>query len=171
MLLGILKSCSRHYFIIRKISSSNGANSCKRMGKFRLGMMPIYVFTSDLVRCYSEATGRSTSLRRRASLYLPSVWKEAQLSRIHYYAKIHSTRQFSTNSNNDSDETVKVKRIYMRSPLKWFDIKVKMFLLRSYFDQEFEESEFLQGAKQVCSSKKCFHTGLANLMLEDVFIT
>ena len=51
--------------------------------------------------------------------------------------------------SSDGDSFTKVKRIYLRSPYKWFDIKVKLFLLRSFFDRDFDEDEFLTGARQV----------------------
>eukprot|EP00112_Aurelia_sp_Birch-Aquarium-sp1_P017385 Seg402.3 transcript_id=Seg402.3/GoldUCD/mRNA.D3Y31 product="m-AAA protease-interacting protein 1 mitochondrial" protein_id=Seg402.3/GoldUCD/D3Y31 len=50
--------------------------------------------------------------------------------------------------SSGTEDKVKVKRIYARSPFRWIDIKVKMFLMRSFFDQEFDEREFLNGARQ-----------------------
>ena len=96
------------------------------------------------------ASGASSCFRDFLS-WRPKESISTNYFRTGYYGgvKTQNGRFMSTNSNEGEDKQVRIKRIYLRSPFKWFDIKVKLFLLRSFFDQEFEESEFLEGARQV----------------------
>ena len=106
-------------------------------------------FTKITFRCLS-GIGSSTFISRRSSISLSYSLLTADLPKVFSSnAKVSRRRFFSTNSNNGDDRHVRIKKIYVRSPFRWLDIKVKIFLLKSYFDQEFEENEFLQGAKQV----------------------
>ena len=44
---------------------------------------------------------------------------------------------------------IRVSVVASRGPLKWISNKFKLFLVNSYFDADFDEDTFLEGAKQV----------------------
>jgi hypothetical protein len=44
---------------------------------------------------------------------------------------------------------IRVSVVASRGPLKWISNKFKLFLVNSYFDADFDEETFLEGAKQV----------------------
>ncbi len=48
------------------------------------------------------------------------------------------------------ERTVSV--IVSRGPLQWISNKIKLFLVNSYFDADFDEKTFLEGAKQVATT-------------------
>jgi hypothetical protein len=50
-------------------------------------------------------------------------------------------------SDKPQQRTVSV--VVTRGPLQWIANKIKLFLVNSYFDADFEEETFLKGAKQV----------------------
>jgi len=106
-------------------------------------------FTKRIFR-YSSSIGGFTALSGKSSIRLSYSLLTTDLPKVFSInAKVYRRRFFSTNDNSNGDDRhVKIKKIYVRSPFRWLDVKVKVFLLKSYFDQEFEESEFLQGAKQ-----------------------
>jgi len=76
---------------------------------------------------------------------------------------LKSTRNFTTSNNlhNDRDnelnnkQKITTKIIQVKNPFKYIAMKVKIFLMRAYFDHEFSEGEFIEGAKQAV----CFVTG------------
>ena len=90
-------------------------------------------------RCYNNKTDKQ--LLSQTAVFLRRI--PFSIKKTHTFGS--QTRLMST----ENEEEVKVKRIYARSPFRWIDIKVKMFLMRSFFDQEFDEAEFLKGARQV----------------------
>lgn len=60
-----------------------------------------------------------------------------------------SSGTLSQSGNGNKQFKVKATLIHSINPLKYFSLKIKLFLLRSYFDNEFSEDEFINGAKQV----------------------
>ena len=89
-------------------------------------------------RCYHNKTNKQLSQTAAFLRRIPISIKESHTFTL-------QTRLMSS----ENEDKVKVKRIYARSPFRWIDIKVKMFLMRSFFDKEFDEAEFLKGARQV----------------------
>lgn len=56
-------------------------------------------------------------------------------------------------SQNDNNKQVKVNAtiVNLQNPFKFIALKIKLFLLKSYFDKSFTEDDFIKGAKQaVC---------------------
>jgi len=61
-------------------------------------------------------------------------------------------REFHTsNINNDKETEPFVKIFNFKNPFTYFSLRMKLFLLRSYFDEDFNEDEFISGAKQAMS--------------------
>lgn len=46
--------------------------------------------------------------------------------------------------------TQKVVVVGLQNPFTWFRTRIYYFLIRTYFDKEFDIEEFTEGAKQVC---------------------
>lgn len=101
---------------------------------------------------YFSVLNSSTCLLERG--LTPSWMKSASLQTGFHSSKKEIKRHFSSSNDGNDSPNMKTKNIYLRSPFKWFDVKVKMLLMKSFFDQEFNENEFLQGARQV--SILCF---------------
>ncbi|XP_065655549.1 m-AAA protease-interacting protein 1, mitochondrial isoform X2 [Hydra vulgaris] len=69
-------------------------------------------------------------------------------SRLHYPVTLHLA-QFHRTSINQNENNEKVRHsITIINPFKYISLKIKIFLMRSFFDENFNEKEFLAGAKQ-----------------------
>ena len=93
------------------------------------------------------------------ALFLPS-----RLSRLYHTTKLNievlsygnraskcCRRCFSDNSGG-GDQKFPVSVMFSpRSPLRWLSNKMKIFMVHSFFDSDFDEGKFLEGAKQVNS--------------------
>lgn len=53
-------------------------------------------------------------------------------------------------SSQRKEQTQKVVVFGIPNPFMWFRTKIYYFLIRTYFDKEFNIEEFTEGAKQVC---------------------
>ena len=58
----------------------------------------------------------------------------------------HSTRR-DFSDKHGQPRTLSI--VVSRGPLQWISNKIKLFLVNSYFDADFNEETFLEGAKQV----------------------
>lgn len=70
---------------------------------------------------------------------------------IYPSSSIISKRLYASESSGDSEDNrrkVQVGTVITQGPLGWLAKKVQSFLLKTYFDQDFDEEEFLRGAKQ-----------------------
>ena len=56
-------------------------------------------------------------------------------------------------SDDPKPPVYNVNLVFSRGPLRWLSNKMKLFLVRSYFDSDFDEEKFLEGAKQVSFSR------------------
>ena len=54
-------------------------------------------------------------------------------------------------SDKPPDQPHSVSIVITRGPLQWISNKIKLFLVNSYFDADFDEEIFIEGAKQVVS--------------------
>ncbi len=122
---------------------------CSKMGK-RFGLNPTFspsalrhIISSPLLK--SNPVPKSFSAYSRVVPCLRSRKSDEERNNCWRYGQ--QKRFLSSDENR-----VKVKRFYALGPMKWLDLKAKMFLMRSFFDREFDEEEFLEGAKQV----QCF---------------
>jgi len=59
-----------------------------------------------------------------------------------------SKRHFASEGQGEGQHKVQVNTMITQGPLGWLSKKIHLFLLKAYFDQEFDEDEFLRGAKQ-----------------------
>ena len=92
---------------------------------------------------------------------VPSVWGQLPSAATAIHNPIHhralSTSCAAWKSKPDDDDeytkivrnTIEIGGFPRKSLYTRIQVKLKLFLLRSYFDQNFEESEFIAGAKQV----------------------
>lgn len=83
---------------------------------------------------YSSLFCRNTRVLKRRSVY-PSC-------------SIISKRLYASESHGDGQQKVQVGTIFTQGPFGWLSKKINLFLLKAYFDPEFDENEFLRGARQ-----------------------
>ncbi|XP_046860183.1 m-AAA protease-interacting protein 1, mitochondrial-like isoform X2 [Xenia sp. Carnegie-2017] len=74
--------------------------------------------------------------------------KFLQSFQVSNVCKICGRRFFSSSSNKQNESKRALSIVITRGPFKWLSNKVKLFLVNSYFDKDFEEKTFLEGAKQ-----------------------
>ncbi|XP_065051712.1 m-AAA protease-interacting protein 1, mitochondrial-like isoform X1 [Rhopilema esculentum] len=123
-----------------------GRNS-QPFGKGSTANLKRFVVYDDFARGWVSKRWYTKSQKVAKTLFAP--W-----TKYPYLTKKKETLALPASVDNkrlmssDGDSFTKVKRIYLRSPYKWFDIKVKLFLLRRFFDRDFDEHEFLTGARQ-----------------------
>ena len=73
-------------------------------------------------------------------------------SLCHYGGTFGSPTNSLTAKNcfsNKPEQQHTVSFVVSRGPLQWIANKIKLFLVNSYFDADFDEGTFLKGAKQV----------------------
>lgn len=122
----------------------NGKINCNRRG---LSLKKHFIGTSNPT--FLQSYNNSSALRRPDRKRSVSSWTRSNFASRNASVRLSDKRYMSSENDDEDRPRTKVKRLYLRSPFKWFDVKVKMLLLRSFFDPEFDENEFLQGAKQV----------------------
>lgn len=65
-----------------------------------------------------------------------------------------TVRQFSSDKD-DNKANQKVVVVGIPNPFIWFRTRIYYFLIRAYFDKDFNIEEFTEGAKQVCKNSPC----------------
>ena len=134
MNIKVLSTCQND--LISNLRSTRcGFNHCRKLNAFSRNRV---AGNKGLDRRSGGSNNASISKRINTSTSL------AVICNIH-------TSSGSLSQSGDGNKQVKVKAtvIHSLNPIKYFSLKIKLFLLRSYFDNEFSEDEFINGAKQV----------------------
>lgn len=98
-------------------------------------------------KCNSWIRYRSFVLRRYHAV---NINKNVHCNGGTFWLNHQKANRFTKNRFSDKpDEQRTVSFIISRGPFGWISNKLKLFLVNSYFDAQFEEEAFLEGAKQV----------------------
>lgn len=64
-----------------------------------------------------------------------------------------TAREFSSEKDKNKPHQ-KVVLVGITNPFVWFRTRIYYFLIRAYFDKDFNIEEFTEGAKQVCKKNR-----------------
>lgn len=78
-------------------------------------------------------------------------------------AVVAGTARWFSSERDGNKPNQKVVVVGIPNPFIWFRTRIYYFLIRAYFDKDFNIEEFTEGAKQVCKKSSDKHATL-NLM-------
>lgn len=119
------------------VSSRHLVSSCKRTLN-RHSIKQFYPFVSSIISNEKDISNRHNEILYRNN-------RNNRNNRI-------DRRDFHTtcvNNNSEKENEPFVKIFNFKNPFSYISLKIKLFLLRSYFDEDFNQDEFILGAKQV----------------------
>lgn len=90
------------------------------------------VYTRNMMSCCCLAANRKTRYNNRQSM-LVSVTRQLHVSK----------------TRHNTEKKLQTKVITFSNPIKYISLKIKLFLMQTYFDRDFREDQFIAGAKQV----------------------
>ena len=99
---------------------------------------------------YFRKSNYRTSFMRNTFSYSSGEKNLCKLAcRVFQPARLHQAQFHTTNDNRNENEEKVRHSIAIINPFKYISLRIKIFLMCSFFDENFNEKEFLIGAKQV----------------------
>ena len=89
--------------------------------------------------------------RPRCGLLRPLNVKNGSITKNTFCGSqlLHTTSHVHGQNDNNKQVKVNTTVVNLQNPFKFIALKIKLFLLKSYFDKSFTEDDFIKGAKQV----------------------
>ena len=109
-----------------------------------MGLQVIQRLSGGALRSLLPKQTKPNSLNNLCPIISANIFKSNEVANRSY------VREFQTSSFHLDQEKPKVqtKIMTLTNPFKYISLKIKMILMRGYFDEKFTEKEFLAGARQ-----------------------
>ena len=113
--------------------------------------------TRSLCSIYGSNIYRTSSVGLVNNVNTHAYYRRPERTLLGITQNISQKHTFYTSSQQDQQRKFVIK---FPNPFKWMGLKVKLVLMRSFFDTEFNVDNFISGARQVSRKFLCTYCNL-----------